>query len=52
MGVPQQWMVYDVYEGKSHLEMDDDWGYTYFRKRPFGSGMFPVMWPCVSTEGS
>ena len=21
-------------EGKSHLEMDDDWGYPYFRKPP------------------
>ena len=31
MGAPQKWMVY---EGKSHLEMDDDWGYPYFRKRP------------------
>ena len=29
MGNPQLWMVY---KGKSHLEMDDDWGYPYFRK--------------------
>ena len=26
---PNSWLVY---EGKSHLEMDDDWGYPYFRK--------------------
>ena len=28
-GHPRSWMVY---KGKSHLEMDDDWGYPYFRK--------------------
>ena len=28
-----KWMAYD---GKSHLEMDDDWGYPYFRKPPNG----------------
>ena len=32
MEVPLQWMVY---KGKSHLEMDDDWGYPYFGKPPF-----------------
>ena len=26
---PNSWLVY---EGTSHLEMDDDWGYPYFRK--------------------
>ena len=30
-GTPQ-WMVYN---GKSHLEMDDDWGYSLFRKPPY-----------------
>ena len=23
-----------LFHGKSHLEMDDDWGYPYFRKPP------------------
>ena len=26
MGVPQKWLVY---QGNSHLEMDDDWGYPH-----------------------
>ena len=25
-----------LYKGKSHLEIDDDWGYPYFRKPPYG----------------
>ena len=28
-----------VYKGKSHLEMDDDWGYPHFRKPPFNSAI-------------
>ena len=32
---PKSWMV-DT--GKSHLEMDDDWGYPYFRRPPFNDG--------------
>ena len=31
MGVPQ---MDGLRSGKSHLEMDDDWGYHYFRKPP------------------
>ena len=31
-GTPHSWMVY---KGKSHVEMDDDWGYPYFRKPPY-----------------
>ena len=27
-------------KGKSHLEMDDDWGYAYFRKPPHGKISF------------
>ena len=27
-------------KGKSHLEMDENWGYPYFRKPPFGSWNF------------
>ena len=27
-----------VYSGKFHLEMDDDWGYPYFRKPPNSFG--------------
>ena len=30
-GTPK-WLVH---EGKSHLEMDDDWGYPYFRNPPY-----------------
>ena len=30
-GTPK-WLVH---EGKPHLEMDDDWGYPYFRKPPY-----------------
>ena len=30
-GIPNSWMVY---KGKSHLKMDDDWGYPNFRKPP------------------
>ena len=30
-GIPNSWLVY---KGKSHLEMDDDWGYPYFRTPP------------------
>ena len=26
--------------GKSHLEMDDDWGYPYFREPPLGSQIY------------
>ena len=33
-GYPNSWMVY---KGKSHLEMDDDWGYPYLRKPPPGA---------------
>ena len=33
MGVPHSWMVKK--RGNSHLEMDDDWGYPYFRKPPY-----------------
>ena len=32
MGIPQKWVVF---KGKSHLEMDDDWGYPHFRKPPY-----------------
>ena len=32
MGPTPKWLVYT---GKSHLEMDDDWGYPYFRKPPY-----------------
>ena len=33
MGVPENgWMVY---KGKSRLDMDDDWGYPYFRRPPY-----------------
>ena len=32
-GTPHSWMVY---YGKSQLEVDDDWGYPYFRKPPHG----------------
>ena len=32
MGYPHSWMVYS---GKSHLEVDDDWGYPYLRKPTF-----------------
>ena len=32
MGSTPKWIVY---QGKPHLEMDDDWGYAYFRKPPF-----------------
>ena len=33
MGYPQ---MDGLFHGKSHLEMDDDWGYPYFRKPPRG----------------
>ena len=26
-----------LFHGKSHLEMDDNWGYPYFRKPPYSS---------------
>ena len=29
MGYPHSWMVYN---GKSHLEVDEDWWYSHFRK--------------------
>ena len=31
-GYRNSWLVYN---GKSHLEMDDDWGYPYCRKSPY-----------------
>ena len=31
-GYPHSWIVC---KGKSHLEMDDDWRYPYFRKPPY-----------------
>ena len=31
MGAPQN---VQFFEGKSHLEMDENWGYPYFRKPP------------------
>ena len=34
MGVPPQSHSWMFYKGKSHLEMNDDWGYPYFRKSP------------------
>jgi hypothetical protein len=35
-GVPQMVSKMGGFEnGKSHLEMDDDWGYPYFRKPPY-----------------
>ena len=33
MGVPPAGWVFD--KGKSQSEMDDDWGYPYFRKPPY-----------------
>ena len=40
MGVPQaRWLVD---KGKSHLEMDDDWGYPHNRK--------PLYYPLVPTR--
>jgi hypothetical protein len=33
-GTPHSWVVYN---GEYHLEMDDDWGYPYFRKPPYKS---------------
>ena len=32
-----------LFHGKSHLEMDDDWGCPYFRKPPL-PGDFRNMW--------
>ena len=32
MGLMAKWLVYSE---KSHLEMDDDWGYPYFKKPPY-----------------
>ena len=32
MGYPHSWMVYN---GNSQLEVDDDWGFPYFRKPTF-----------------
>ena len=39
LGTPK-WMVY---KRKSHLEMDDDWGYLYFRKPPYGNDMLDIL---------
>ena len=30
--------IWMVYKGKSQLEMDDNWGYPYFRKPPYIGG--------------
>ena len=31
-----------AYKGETPLEMDDDWGYPYFRKPPYGDGEKPI----------
>ena len=33
-GYPHSWLD-GLFHGKSHLEMDDNWGYPYFRKPPY-----------------
>ena len=41
MGFDSHWdtLKQIVCNGKSHLEMDDDWGYAYFRKLPYVTNM-------------
>ena len=44
MGVPQAgWMV-DFHGKIPAFEMDDDWGYPYFRKPPYGNILIGKMW--------
>jgi hypothetical protein len=40
-GETPKWMVYN---GKSCLEMDDDWGYPDFRKPPCRSSPLTIFW--------
>ena len=40
-----------IYNGKSHLQMDDDWGYPYFRKPSYGFHMFNHFNPELALNG-
>ena len=35
-----------LFQGKSHLQMDDDWGYPYFRKPP----SIPINYQYITTD--
>ena len=34
--------MFGLFHGKSHLEMDDNWGYPNFRKPPNMGNMFTI----------
>ena len=52
-GGTRQWMIYN---GKCHLEMDDEQGYPYFRKPPYWVGTWilktTISWKCLLAESS